>query len=49
MVLVDADAVEACLFRILQLIEIAVIEIGALFRLVIGIRIPDPRASVLVD
>ena len=49
MVLVEADAVEAELVGELHLVEIFVIEVGALFRIVVAVGIGDPGGAVLLD
>ena len=49
MVLVEADAVEAELVRQLHLVEIIVIEFGALLRIVVAVRERHPRGAVLGD
>ena len=49
MVLVEADAVEAELVGELHLVEILVIELGALLRIVVAVGIGDPGRAVLLD
>ena len=49
MVLVEADAVEAEPVGELHLVEILVIEVGALLRIVVAVRIGDPGRAVLLD
>ena len=49
MVLVEADAVEAERVGELHLVEILVIELGALLRIVVAVGIGDPGGAVLLD
>ena len=49
MVLVEAHAVEAELVRQFHLVEIVVIELGALLRIVVAVGVRDPRGAVLAD
>ena len=48
-VLVEADAVEAEPVGQFHLVEILVIEVGALFRVVVAVGIGDPGRAVLLD
>jgi hypothetical protein len=49
MVLVEAHAVEAELVGILHLVEVVVVELGALLRIIVAIGEGDPRRAVLSD
>src|SRR5262245_12993968 len=49
MMLVDAHAVEAELVRLLELVEILVVELGAPHGVVVAVGEGDPRVAVALD